>query len=335
MNENTQMTGGNSRPMFSPRNLLKILTILCIVFVFCPSFLVSCSGEKLEISAWKATTGMTMYGEKIDSHPIMIIALLIPLIAAILLFLKNMKERTCAGVITATMAIDFVVWLMFKSSTKEVAQEHYCEFDTTAWYPINLTCIILTIIISLLVLIQKIRMDADIVSLFSSKEVASSLEQVSKTVTQMSSTVSQIASNVTSSIGNKPNKEDIIGYCSKCGAPLLIDNQFCTSCGAPVASDLLAEAEKKKKEREEAERIAQEKMERERAEREERERREREEAERLERERKEREQSKPAPVINAEVSPSVDESSSFIFCPYCGTKQDSDAMFCVKCGKKM
>ncbi len=335
MNENMQMSNENSKPLISPRNLLKILTILCIVFVFCPSFLVSCSGQKLEISAWKATTGMELYGERIDSHPVMIIALLIPLIAVVLLFLKNMKERKCAGVISAVMAIDFIVWLVFKSTTKEVAQENYCEFDTTAWYPINLICIILSVIVSLLVLIQKIRMDADIVRLFSSKEVATSLEQVSKTVNNMSNTVSQIASNVTSSIGNKPNKEDIIGYCSKCGAALLIDNQFCTSCGAPVASDLIAEAEKKKKEREEAERIAQEKLERERAEREERERREREEAERLERERKEREEAMQATAINTENNTPVEESGNFVFCPYCGTKQDGDAMFCVKCGKKI
>lgn len=50
---------------FDIKMVIRILGILCIVFVFCPSFLVSCSNDEINISAMTIVKGLNLYGEKI------------------------------------------------------------------------------------------------------------------------------------------------------------------------------------------------------------------------------------------------------------------------------
>ena len=47
-------------------------------------------------------------------------------------------------------------------------------------------------------------------------------------------------------------KEDIIGYCAKCGKPITYGHKFCISCGTPVPESMIAEAEAARKAAEEA-----------------------------------------------------------------------------------
>mgnify|MGYP002513695579 CR=1 FL=1 len=89
MNENTKEF--NLR--FTVRNVLRALCALCTVFVFCPAFLVSCSGQNIKVSVMTAVGGMSAYGEKVvDPHPIMLVCLLIPVVALVLLFVKKLTD---------------------------------------------------------------------------------------------------------------------------------------------------------------------------------------------------------------------------------------------------
>ena len=57
------------KSIFSMRNIFKMLSLVCIVITFCPTFLVSCSGQKLDVSAMDLVTGISVYGEKSDPYP--------------------------------------------------------------------------------------------------------------------------------------------------------------------------------------------------------------------------------------------------------------------------
>ena len=299
--------------VFTIKNILRVLSLLCIVFVFCPSFLVSCSGETINVNVMTAVKGVSSYGSNIvDPHPIMLLCLAIPVAFLVLLFIKKLTDNKTALIILLCGIVDFIIWLIFRSSVKKLAEENYCTFETTAWYFINIIVLILIILLSALVLIMKSQLDVDLIALFSGGGTKEVLGQMSATMNQMSNTVSQMAGSVATSINNRKQRENAIGFCSKCGSPIAYGVKFCTSCGTPVPESMLAEAEAAKKAAEEAAR----------KEAEERARIAAEEAVRKEAERQ---------VAQAAQS----NNGGHKFCSKCGAKLSIDAAFCESCGAKV
>lgn len=127
------------KPAVTAANVMRWLLFLCAVLFFCPSFFVSCSGKDVKVSAMTAVKGVSMYGDQVvDPHPVMLVCLLLPVAALALLYLKKFSDQATAGLAAACMVVDFIVWLVFRSAVKKIADENYCDFRTSAWYAINL-----------------------------------------------------------------------------------------------------------------------------------------------------------------------------------------------------
>lgn len=331
--EENNLTQTNEKKSFCTiKNVLRVLSLLCIVFVFCPSFLVSCSGETINVNVMTAVGGLSSYGQTVvDPHPIMLICLIIPVAVLVLLFIKKFTDDKTALIILLCGIADFVIWFIFRSSVKKYAEESYCEFKTTGWFVFNIIVLVLIILLSALVLMMKIQMDADLIALFSGGGTKEAINQMSATMGQMSNAVSQLAGNVAANVGNKKPKENAIGFCSKCGSPLYYGSKFCTSCGTPIPESILAEAEAAKKAAEEAAR--KEAEERARREAEERARREAEERARLAEEEAKRQEAERQTAQAAQATQGSTEN--FKFCQQCGAKLSADAAFCTSCGTKV
>lgn len=326
------------KSVFTVKNVLRVLSLLCIIFVFCPSFLVSCSGQNVNVSVMTAVGGVSAYGEKVvDPHPIMLICLLLPAAALALLFIKKFADKQTAAIILVCSAIDLVIWLIFRSSVKKFAEESYCSFKTTGWFVINIIALIIMILFAALVAAGMMGIDADLIAIVSGGGTQNVLNQMSSAMNQMSNTVTQIAGNVTNNISNKTSKEDIIGYCAKCGSGIIYGCKFCISCGTAVPESMLAEAEAAKKAAEEAEAARKEAEEKARIAAEEAARREAEEKARIaaeEARRKEAEMQAAAQNVQ-EQQVLQDNNERPMFCQQCGAKLEPDAMFCVSCGAKV
>lgn len=239
---------------FTAKNVLRGLSILSIVFVFCPSFLVSCSGQKVNISPMSVVTGISMYGSTVvEPNPIMVLCLLIPIIIIILLSLKKFTERKTAVVIAGCGVVDFIIYLIFRSLVKKFAEDNLCSFKTTGWYGLSILTLILIMVIAVLILLEKIELETDLVSFVKGED---NREKVLKSINKLTSTVS----NLTDTLNKKPT-ETGIGFCNKCGSVIEYGNSFCTSCGTPVPESLIQEAEMKKKEAEEKRILEEEKRE--------------------------------------------------------------------------
>ena len=120
---------------FRVKRILQMLSFLCIIFVFCPSFLVSCSGQRFKVSAMTAVGGVSVYGgEAVPPHPAMILTLLLPIGIIFLLSAEKFTEKKTAFVIAICAAVDLAVWMIFRGVVKKAAAETYCEFRTTGWY---------------------------------------------------------------------------------------------------------------------------------------------------------------------------------------------------------
>lgn len=316
MNEEQMKKRGNS--LITPKKIMRILSIFCVIFVFCPSFLVSCSGQKMNVTVMTAVGGMSMYGEKVvDPHPIMLICLLLPIAMLVLLFMKKFSDRKTAIIVASCAAVDTVVWLIFRATVKKLVEENYCSFKTTAWYVLNIIALLLILTLSILVILKKIQIDIDLIAKVSNSDMQGKLDQVTNAVNVMSNQVSEMASNVVANVSSKKNKSDIMGYCSKCGSGIEYGLKFCTSCGTPVPQEMIAEAEEKK-------RIAEEQA-------------AKEAEEKLIAEEKAAAE-KESKSVNSE-----DESLSNVtntetvnrFCQQCGAKLEINSVFCENCGTKV
>ena len=234
--------------IFKVKNVLRALAFLGIIFVFCPSFLVSCSGQDIKVSAMTAIQGMTVYGERIvDPYPIMLITLLAPAEILFLLFKARADEKKTAAMIFAGTAVNFILWLVFRWVVKRAAEESYFDYQATVWFMINIVGLIAILVISAMILAGKLHLEMELISAASGGDTHEVLNQMSAAVNQMSSTVTQLAGNVATNMGTKiareQAKKNAIGFCSKCGSPITYGSKFCTSCGTPVPESMIAEAE--------------------------------------------------------------------------------------------
>lgn len=178
------------------KGVLRVLALLCIVFVFCPSFLVSCSGENVGISAMAAAGGVTVYGQEVsDPNLVMLLCLLIPAMALALTIVKKFTDRTAASAILIGTCVDLVVWVAFRSVVKKAAEENLCGFKTTAWYVLNIISLLLMILLSATAVMKKIQMDTELLSLVSKQKVQKALGGISGKAAQAAGAVSQLAGN--------------------------------------------------------------------------------------------------------------------------------------------
>lgn len=232
------------KSMFTVKNVMRGLALFCIVCVFCPSFMVSCSGQNMKVSVMTAVGGVSVYGEKVvDAYPIMLICLLLPVAVLIALVAKNIANRKAAIIALGCSGADLVIWTIFKAAVKKLAEENYCTFKVTGWFVLNMVALVVLIAAAGLVLAGKLQMDHDLTETASSEETKRTLNQMSLMMNQVSSTVTKMAGDAAANIGNHKAKEQAIGYCSKCGSPISYGSKFCTSCGTPVPESMIAEAE--------------------------------------------------------------------------------------------
>ena len=151
------------KSVLTVRNVLRILSMVCLAMVFCPAFLVSCADERMEVSVMTAVSGVSAYGEEIVApYPAMLICLAIPIIIFALLFVKRSAVRKNGILIAISGAADFIIWMLFKSAVQEAAEENYCSFETTGWYTLNMVVLALIVLLAVLVVVRRLRMDGNL-----------------------------------------------------------------------------------------------------------------------------------------------------------------------------
>lgn len=235
------------------KNVIRVLSLLCLIFVFCPSFLVSCAGKEINVSVMTAVRGVEVYGETVtDPYPLMIVCILIPIVIFAIFFIKQLTEKSSAITVLACGAVDVVLWIVFCVKVKRIADDNGCDFKVLPWYVINMIVLILIVAAALFVVLKVLKLDSNLIAFFTGEEKKDALNQMASAVKQMSASVSAMAGSVAATAGNK-DTADNIGFCNKCGKPLKYGNKFCTACGAPIPESVLVEAEAAKKAAEETE----------------------------------------------------------------------------------
>ena len=196
--EESYMAENNGKSLVTARQIMRVLSFICIVVVFCPSFLVSCSGQSKGISVLTAAGGLSVYGETIAKpQPLILVCLLLPAAILALLFMKKLSEKQNALIIAICGISDFVIWMIFKAVVKKIAEDHYCEFKSTGWYLLNNLALFFLILFALLILLQKLEMDTDILSLLSGGGTEGAMNKMSESLAKISDSLTKSSDSVT------------------------------------------------------------------------------------------------------------------------------------------
>ena len=212
------MAENNGKSLFTARQIMRVLSFICIVVVFCPSFLVSCSGQSKGISVMTAVGGLSVYGESIAKpQPLMLICLLLPAVILALLFMKKLPEKQNALIIAICGISDFVIWMIFKAVVKKIAEDHYCEFKTTGWYLLNNLALFFLILFAILILLQKLEMDTDILSLLSGGGTKEAMNKMSESLAKISDSLTKSSDSVMKSSDSVMKSSDSVMKSSDSG----------------------------------------------------------------------------------------------------------------------
>ncbi len=253
------------KPEVTVKNTLKILAILCQIFVFCPTFCVSCAEVDINVSTLTAIKGVSIDGDAlVKPYPIMLICIILPAVVLVSLWKKPMVDGKLCCIISICGLIDLMLWVLFAAVTKAKAEECYCEFRTTIWFWLNVLAILLLIVISLLVYSVRTTIEIQLKDLLSKenrksyvelrqqrseeskKRISSAMKWFSSRIRQhhksQETSTDQVSKQETStyqaSNQETMNQENTIqseiGYCFECGNRIQEGEKFCSVCGTKV-----------------------------------------------------------------------------------------------------
>lgn len=210
------------------RMAMKMLALLGILFVFLPSFVVSCAGEKVNVNVMTAVKGVEANGTVIsEPNLIMLLCLIIPIAVIVLLTVQKFNESQTSIIILASMAVDFIIWLVFRSKVKELAESSYCEFKTTIWFFLNMLGMLLMIALAVLVMLRKLALDTPLKDVLKNLNVDGIVKIQKKDSEAMDMNQAQPEDSAASN-------EEQLRFCTECGAKLSSEARFCVKCGAKV-----------------------------------------------------------------------------------------------------
>lgn len=218
------------RSFFTARQVLRVLSLVCLIVVFCPMFLVSCSEQTMNVSVVSAVSGTKAYGEYlINPHPELLICFLLPAAILVILFIRNIAETVVALVTAVCGIIDLVVWIIFAVAVQNAAKESYCEFRVTGWYIVNLILLVFIILISILVLARLLQLDGDLSVFMQNRNSPVPDKRIPTQWKPPINSGPPIGHNGIDTINRTAVQPR---FCIKCGHQMDADSRFCPACGA-------------------------------------------------------------------------------------------------------
>ncbi len=155
------------------RNVIRISSVLLIIFYFIPSFMVSCGGVDVNISAMNSTFGIRANGELISpANPGMIMLLILPAAILVLYCLKKylpaaLTDRIQALIGVCAAGIVMIIELAFYNSVR--AQAAGYAFKVLPGYVFTIIFTLLLISSFVPILVNLGTSDTPLSQLFKSK----------------------------------------------------------------------------------------------------------------------------------------------------------------------
>lgn len=214
---------------FSIRSLIRSICFVLLILGFCPSFLVSCSGQTMKISSLDVVKGIKFGNQEVYSgKPEALLLFVVPIVIFVILTIKKPEEKIAKISVTLASVVHFIAWLIFTGEIYDYAQSEQCSIKTTFYYKGNIFFqgVLILFMISLYVFKLPVY----------ESTLGGYITAVKKKFNR--TTINDAVTKVTNVVSKKP---DIVGYCEECGEPIIRGQKFCMNCGANVAFASMSE----------------------------------------------------------------------------------------------
>lgn len=217
------------------KNLLRLLSLIIVYFFFVPVFLVSCSGQKVNVSGVRVATGdyQSIVGAT-SSHFLAFFLLLIPIGIIVVWTIRNLKDDKKAIISAHLATIDIIAWMLFKMRIKSFASNNYLTFKTTAGYRLNQFVLLIVLIFSTLIALKILRAEMPLREL--AADIGRKLQDILLKYQSHGENINPKPKQANSYYTE--NKQDEVTrppkFCGNCGSPIAPGDKFCNHCGKKI-----------------------------------------------------------------------------------------------------
>lgn len=218
------------------RKIIKVLSVIAIIFFFIPAFTVSCGAQNdISVSAVHAAVGYSSsnYGQITEPTLFPLLLLLMPIIILTIACMKKWKSKIVAAVEILLALVNIGMWVFFRMAVHVVAEENYCSDRVTFGYYVDILLMVTVILFSGAVLLGiVVDKDGEMQTKALTNENMVSMwkcPQCGKMEYTTSRFCGKCGTEKPQSIENNEKR-----YCPSCGKPLSPDSRFCMSCGAQI-----------------------------------------------------------------------------------------------------
>lgn len=231
------------------RKIIRIISIIAIIFFFIPAFTVSCSGQDISVSAAHVLVGYEIqdYGQIADPNIAAILFLLFPVVMLVVTFIKALDLHVSYIVETAVSIINFIAWIIFRSKVASFASENMCEFKSGIAFYIDLLLMLVSAGLSIAIIANRLADEEDSYDDYYEPRRIPSRTGNSR---MQATTRAPRSSSGGASTWECPECGNIVDgrgrFCPECGAtrpeqraPRQMQaaaQQYCPECGKPLAA---------------------------------------------------------------------------------------------------
>ncbi|MCR5667366.1 MAG: zinc ribbon domain-containing protein [Eubacterium sp.] len=190
------------------KHIIQIISLVAIVIFFLPTFVVSCSGESMKLSAMRLTIGVRSDGYTMVSPQLVCSCLIIiPVLLLLVWLIKFKLDHSTKNIITLVFsAVDVGMWCAVAAGVKHEAGQYYFQSRVTFWFVLNLILLFIALFLAICMNMKKLSGETSLTELFG--------------------IISNTAPN-TNAVDAGP------WNCTNCGTMMKGQANFCYKCGAP------------------------------------------------------------------------------------------------------
>ena len=229
------MNSSDVTKLITFKNIIRVVAILLIILFFVPSFVVSCSGYDVKLSAAKLMVGAKMQGYTVTkANPICIFFLLLPIAMLVLWCLKSvLKDKIAALVCGCCAAADLIFWIILRAAITSRVHTAGYESGVKAGFIFNILFLLAMITLNLLIFLNVIQAETPLIKLSAQPGYNPAQQPMQGQPMQGQPMQGQQFNQVPPVQQAAPGNMGA-GFCENCGAPLVAGNKFCTKCGTKV-----------------------------------------------------------------------------------------------------
>lgn len=218
--------------------LIRILSVLCFLFMFMAMFTIHAMGFSISLSFYNLILGLNISGYDIlpaNPNLIIILVLLIVIVATLSIPYRKLTNprKALISLIAAMVTLINVV-----AEKRILFRDFEGWMETTIFYSVLVFFLIVIIVLSFLVLVQRIHFDTDLISVFTSDKIKQAFICFGKGILNVLCNIGIHMKNtffeVIQSLKEEPKKHnEKTGkkYCSRCGAKITPGSHYCSKCG--------------------------------------------------------------------------------------------------------